>query len=248
MNNLVKKLLGFGIGSFIGGLPLAEITPLSYPDYVVCPKATVVLDPGHGGKDKGHVAKDGTYESDLNLSVVLKLKNVLQDKGYWVLSTRENDSCVNTDSIDFNNDGKINHEDELMARADFSKENKADYFLSIHCNSNDDSSLSGPQVFFYGLASKKHENNDKLDYEKIHNCKYFSQSSLDFASELGDVFKKNNLNTVVWGGDFTVLYGNPAEKSVLWEVEQMTNKEGLEFVKTEEGQNYYVKMVADAFE
>ena len=40
-------------------------------------KITVVIDPGHGGRDGGAVGDDGTLEKDLNLAVALKLKAIL---------------------------------------------------------------------------------------------------------------------------------------------------------------------------
>ena len=50
----------------------------------------IVLDAGHGGKDKG-TSVDDIYESDINLSLVISLKNELSKHGVDVLLTRDGD-------------------------------------------------------------------------------------------------------------------------------------------------------------
>ena len=37
-----------------------------------CPRATLVIDPGHGGIDSGAVGADGTRESDINLAIATR--------------------------------------------------------------------------------------------------------------------------------------------------------------------------------
>lgn len=58
------------------------------------PSAYIVLDPGHGGKDPGAVAPDGTREADLNLAQALTLKEYLVALGYRVGFTRTSDVYV----------------------------------------------------------------------------------------------------------------------------------------------------------
>ncbi|MDY2730349.1 MAG: N-acetylmuramoyl-L-alanine amidase, partial [Clostridium sp.] len=55
-------------------------------------KQTILIDPGHGGSDGGAKSKSGTNEKEINLSISLKLKNKLQDEGYKVYMTREDDT------------------------------------------------------------------------------------------------------------------------------------------------------------
>lgn len=80
---------------------------------------TIVLDPGHGGKDPGAVGKTiKAREKDINLAVVFKLKALLEKElGLKVLLTRSDDSYVT-----------------LGSRTRFANENKADLFVSIHTN------------------------------------------------------------------------------------------------------------------
>jgi len=96
---------------------------------------TVVIDPGHGGKDPGCV-RNGIYEKDIVLSVALKLGKMIQDSlpGVRVIYTRSTDRFV-----------------ELQERAEVANKNNADLFLSIHVNANKSSSPQGSETFCMGL-------------------------------------------------------------------------------------------------
>ncbi|MBO7741217.1 MAG: N-acetylmuramoyl-L-alanine amidase [Victivallales bacterium] len=90
---------------------------------------TVVLDPGHGGKDTG--AKFGAVqEKDYNLKIARRVGAILAKRGYRVLYTRTDDKAL-----------------ELSQRSKFAVKHKPDLFISIHCNSAADSSISGIEVF-----------------------------------------------------------------------------------------------------
>src|SRR5437588_9745622 len=71
------------------------IEPLVRPQRVsnVGNVQTVVLDPGHGGYDKGQVSRYGN-EKDFALDVARKLRPLLQAKGLRVIMTREGDYFV----------------------------------------------------------------------------------------------------------------------------------------------------------
>ena len=51
----------------------------------------ILIDPGHGGIDGGAISKNGTVEKEINLSIALKLRDSLEDKGYKVFMTRDSD-------------------------------------------------------------------------------------------------------------------------------------------------------------
>ena len=51
----------------------------------------ILIDPGHGGIDGGAKSKTGTIEKDINLQISLKLRDNLEEKGYKVYMTRDND-------------------------------------------------------------------------------------------------------------------------------------------------------------
>ena len=97
---------------------------------------TVVIDPGHGGKDPGAHGFRGTEEKDITLKVGLKLRDLLsRQPGIRVLMTRERDVFV-----------------ELEDRAKFANGNEADLFVSIHVNSHPQRSVRGIEIYHFGEA------------------------------------------------------------------------------------------------
>lgn len=106
---------------------------------------TIVIDPGHasiqpgGWLDPGAVGrKTGLHEKDVNLSIALKLKNLLEQAGAKVIMTH-------TGSTDLT----------LAGRAEIANILKADIFVSVHANSSDNGTLSGHSTYFY--APSGHE-------------------------------------------------------------------------------------------
>lgn len=91
----------------------------------------IALDPGHGGSDSG-AAHYGVKESDLVLSIALKLRDLLQEGGAIVLMTRETDERVS-----------------LSERTTFANQHNADIFISIHANSSSGGTPSGTESFYY---------------------------------------------------------------------------------------------------
>jgi len=87
---------------------------------------TIVIDPGHGGKDPGAVNSSGYEEKTVNLDVALQIAQILRDKGLRVIITRNNDEFI-----------------ELEERADIANRNRADIFISIHSDSSATSSKNG---------------------------------------------------------------------------------------------------------
>jgi N-acetylmuramoyl-L-alanine amidase len=78
---------------------------------------TIVIDPGHGGKDPGAVGYNSLKEKDVVLSVGLKLKKKLEEKGFTVKLTRSKDEFI-----------------ELAKRPKMASDWGGDLFISLHCN------------------------------------------------------------------------------------------------------------------
>lgn len=55
---------------------------------------TIVLDAGHGGEDGGAVSSNGISESNINLKIVLKLQNLLEQSGAKVILTRSDENAI----------------------------------------------------------------------------------------------------------------------------------------------------------
>lgn len=98
-------------------------------------KFTVVIDPGHGGKDPGAIGSKGTFEKDINLKVSKILKRMLLSKNIKVIMTRNNDKYL-----------FLNH------RVRFAEKANADLFISIHSDSSKNKKAKGASIFT--LSSK----------------------------------------------------------------------------------------------
>src|SRR5881296_82650 len=110
------------------------IEPLVRPHRVsnVGSVQTVVLDPGHGGYDKGQVSRYGC-EKDFALDVARKVRPLLQAKGLRVIMTREGDYFV-----------------PLEVRAKIANAARDSIFVSIHFNAtNDNPNATGFEIFSF---------------------------------------------------------------------------------------------------
>lgn len=99
-------------------------------------KRIVLIDPGHGGIDGGAKSKNGTVEKDINLSMSIKLKKILESKGYVVHMTREDDKELNSKKAA-----------DLSERCKMKKDTNCDIFISIHQNMFAQTTCFGAQVW-----------------------------------------------------------------------------------------------------
>jgi N-acetylmuramoyl-L-alanine amidase len=105
---------------------------------------TVILDAGHGGFDGGAVAKDGTLEKDINLSITMRLKDLFLLGGYNVVMIREQDMGLDTNSDESIGKRKIS---DMKKRLEIVNSNQDSIFISIHQNKFDSDIVRGAQVF-----------------------------------------------------------------------------------------------------
>ncbi|MCD7806318.1 MAG: N-acetylmuramoyl-L-alanine amidase [Lachnospiraceae bacterium] len=97
---------------------------------------TIVIDPGHGGDDPGCIV-GSVQECHINLSVSLKVAELLKESGAEVILTRTSDEYL-----------------ALEDRAAVANDCNADYFISLHCNYYEsDSSISGLECYYYTGAT-----------------------------------------------------------------------------------------------
>lgn len=92
---------------------------------------TIVLDPGHGGRDPGAIGANGTMEKDVNLQMAKQLKALLEATGrYKVVLTRTDDRLL-----------------PLRQRIDIARAARADLFISLHADHNEKTDLRGASVY-----------------------------------------------------------------------------------------------------
>lgn len=98
----------------------------------------VVIDAGHGGSDGGTVSGK-VVEKDINLSVALKLKAILEDNNIEVILTRSSDENMS-----------------LVQRTSAANDSNADFFISLHCNYyEDDAQIAGLECYYSSPESKE---------------------------------------------------------------------------------------------
>ncbi len=124
-------------------------------------KFTVVIDPGHGGKDAGAV---GTvlklYEKNINLAVALELGSLLEaEKDVNVIYTRKTDVFIPLDE-----------------RPRIANKAKADLFISIHTNAAKSKSAFGTETYVIGSSAANMEvamrENSVILYEDDYQTRY----------------------------------------------------------------------------
>lgn len=92
----------------------------------------IVVDAGHGGMDSGAIGTRGTMEKDINLEFAKALAKALsKEKHTRVVMTRTNDDFV-----------------PLQERTRIANDEKADFFISIHCNSSLSPKRDGFEAYF----------------------------------------------------------------------------------------------------
>ncbi|RLC53529.1 MAG: N-acetylmuramoyl-L-alanine amidase [Candidatus Cloacimonadota bacterium] len=118
---------------------------------------TIVIDPGHGGKDPGAIGyTKKNFEKNVALTVAKKLqKKIIDNLDVTVLLARDKDEFVS-----------------LQQRTQFANQNNADLFISIHCNAHRNSKVNGIEVFYLSTAKTDEaravealENQVVYDYE-----------------------------------------------------------------------------------
>ena len=218
----------------------------------------VIIDPGHGGKDPGAMAKD-IREKDVVLGVGLKLGKYLNENfpDVKVIYTRSTDVFI-----------------PLIDRSRIANKNKADLFISIHANFCGTPAIRGTETYFLGEARTKEnlevqkkedsvvllEDNYLTTYEgfdpnssesniifsTIQN-EYLSQS-LSFAWDIQRQFQSriNSSNRGPKQAGFLVLRMS-AMPSVLIETGFISNPAEANYLKSEEGQQNIAMSIISAF-
>ena len=103
---------------------------------------TIVIDPGHGGKDSGTMGtkRYTQYEKHIALDISLKLGNYIKEAfpDIEIIYTRKTDVFL-----------------ELWERTELANEKNADLFISVHCDGFTNPNPSGASVFVMGMSKLK---------------------------------------------------------------------------------------------
>jgi N-acetylmuramoyl-L-alanine amidase len=116
--------------------PMIESQPSSVEPFIG--PVTIVIDPGHGGKDPGTQDTSRVPEKHIVLAIALELAQLLTDRGANVVMTRSTDRFI-----------------ELADRAAIAERRKADLFVSIHADFSRNLDASGATVLTGRTASEQ---------------------------------------------------------------------------------------------
>src|SRR5574344_2133941 len=207
----------------------------------------IVIDPGHGGIKPGARGKNN-WEKNINLAVALKVGNMIKENlpDVKVVFTRTTDEDV-----------------DLIKRSQIANREKADLFLSIHCNSSVSHEAFGNETYVMGLAktkgnieAAKKENADILteaNYKETYDGfdpsspeaniffalyqNAYLEQSLAFASKIQSQSKGNLslYNTGVEKAPYLVLW-KTSVPCVLTEIGFISNPKEEAYIASERGQ------------
>lgn len=105
----------------------------------------IIIDAGHGFPDEGASSNDGTTESNINLSIALKLQELLEASGSSTILTRSDENGIYDSDKNSIKEKKIS---DLKNRVNLINESNSNLLVSIHLNKFEDSKYSGWQTFY----------------------------------------------------------------------------------------------------
>lgn len=119
-------------------------------------KVVLVIDPGHGGKDPGHLAikKEMKDEKHLNLIIAQKLGKYIEE---------------NLENVEVHYTRRTDVYTSLDARVEFANNLKADCLLSIHCNGSDNEQTQGTESHIHNKKTKKSMDLARLIEDQFKN-------------------------------------------------------------------------------
>ena len=133
---------------------------------------TIVIDPGHGGKDPGAIGAQGTMEKEVTLDVARRLKNRLEEKtAFNIYMTRETDETMS-----------------LSDRVKFTNAVGADLFVSIHVNSIPEASINTIETYYFGPPSD--EKTLRLAERENADSMYSSADFNKLIQKIGNTIKQ----------------------------------------------------------
>ena len=139
---------------------------------------TIVIDPGHGGKDPGAIGVLGTQEKNIVLDIARRLRDQLQQSGrYHVLLTRNNDKTMS-----------------LAERVKFTNAVNADLFISLHVNSLPQKRVNVTETYYYGPPSDPETL--RLAEQENRGSRILTDDFNNMIKKIGDTLKEQESATL----------------------------------------------------
>jgi N-acetylmuramoyl-L-alanine amidase len=116
--------------------PEKPVAPPPAPAMKAMRGATIIVDPGHGGRDPGAKGVSALPEKTINYRIAMELAKQLQARGAHVAATRNSDEFIALDD-----------------RAAAAESTRADLFISIHSDSHRSTDMAGATIYVSRGAS-----------------------------------------------------------------------------------------------
>ncbi|WP_052507015.1 N-acetylmuramoyl-L-alanine amidase [Desulfonatronovibrio magnus] len=197
---------------------------------------TIMIDPGHGGKDPGAVHR-GVLEKDVVLRMAKILGEQLKSQGFEVLYTRTTDVFV-----------------PLEERTAMANSQNVDLFISVHANAHRSNNIRGFEVYYLNFAQSQDAmrvaaRENAVSTQKISDLQYILtdlmlsskiNESRDLANKIHEVtinHVRSRFSQVADNGvrqaPFYVLMG-ARMPAILLEIGYMTNEQDMRLIQSED--------------
>ncbi|GIV62001.1 MAG: N-acetylmuramoyl-L-alanine amidase [Rhodothermaceae bacterium] len=211
---------------------------------------TIVIDPGHGGKDTGAIGARGVREKDLVLAIAKKLGHYLEERlGVRVVYTREDDRFI-----------------PLKERGHLANEAGGKLFISLHANASRNRSAHGTETYFLGMhkseaarsvmerensvirfeADQEHYRN--FDERALIRMQLAQSAYMRHSEHLAGLVEQQFAERVqrrsrgVKQAGFYVLW-SASMPAILVELGFISNPQEAAFLRSEEGQTYMASAI-----
>jgi len=209
---------------------------------------TVVVDPGHGGRDPGATGVGGLREKDVNLAISKKLAVRLEEHGFDVVLTRRDDRALT-----------------LEERTAIAESAGGDVFISIHANASRRARARGIEIYTLDANHERHsldvaarENRvpaARLDPLQRALARIQAGELASHSERLASLVHENIIRGVkqrdqslpdlgLKKGPFYVLFMS-SMSSVLVEAGFVTNKRDAKLLRNPQFQSLLAKQIAD---
>lgn len=209
----------------------------------------IVLDPGHGGKDMGVLASGVSPEKELVLKFAKSLRVRLEEQGFWVMLTRDEDVYRS-----------------LAERAEVANRARADLFISLHFNGWEDEKTRGFEIYYPSsipaniqvqkIVEKENlvfgeESKNVDDFVEVY-WRFKKEQEILMSAMLANLIERSvgaNANDVISrgvnGAPFFVLVKSPVP-AVLIEFGYLTNPEDAKLLLTDHYRDALLDAVVQA--
>jgi len=207
----LNRMIAALVLCFLPGIPAQPLSAAAAP--------TVILDPGHGGNDRGGIGADGLLEKEITLDLAKRVQKLIdQQLGYRTFLTRKEDQEVSLDK-----------------RAALANNQQGTLLVSIHLGGSPDTGLHGYGIYIAQAPDREGNTDAKGLLLWNRQSLFFAKQSRQLAESLHAAFAESFPRTPDLGIHPLALYLARTVRmpTVLIEPAVLTNREDEAFLGQE---------------